>query len=185
MPFSGDEDVIEQSRSDARDRMIQTLVGSEDDHVYITPEDDVDSFHGRFAGLTVLRTVRDLADTMARVPGHRYGKALAEAFDTTRVDLGCGDPLATFALLPSREMLQQSIAAALDGTLSCQECLDREELQTKIERLYTCDPEEYTLNDRRALGLIYALMALGRQRQGGDSSNSSSSIDAGYVVLRG
>lgn len=178
----GEEADLQQGQSQARDRMIEAIVGPEDDHIYISPEDDINTFHGRFAGLNVLRTVRDLCDEVVGNPGQGFGRSLALSFDSTYLDTSTYNQMASLALLPSREVLQSTISVAMDAAMSCQECFDRVALQAQIETLYTKDPEQYTPDDRRALALVYALMALGRQV---DSTALPTSEETGLLVLRG
>lgn len=93
------------------------------------------------------------------MPFEFTGQALVESFDTNLLDLPSANRMATFALLPSRERLQKIVGVALNNVLNCKECLDREQLKLQVTHLY------YTQEDRRALGLIYALMALGRRHE--------------------
>ncbi|QIW96677.1 hypothetical protein AMS68_002195 [Peltaster fructicola] len=177
-----EQGAVQAVQSDVRDRMVESLIGPEDDHLYLSPDDQFNTFHGRFAGLSVMRTVRDLCDAVAGSPGQQYGRALALSFDSSYPDIPTSNQMAALALLPSREVLEATISIALDDAMSCQECVDRAELQVQIERLYTRDPEDYTHDDRRALALIYALMALGRQC---DFNVPPMPSEPGTLILRG
>lgn len=118
------------------------------------------------------------------MPSGLTGKALAEAFDSNMLDLPAYNHMATFALLPARERVDKMISIALDCALNCQECLDRQHLAQRITVLYDRDPEDYTAGDRRLLGLIYALMALGRRHEP-DDSDTTMKPGAQMIILKG
>lgn len=92
--------------------------------------------------------------------------------------------MATFALLPSRERLQKTVGIALNNVLNCKECIDREQLKRQVTHLYDRDPDDYTQEDRRSLGLIYALMALGRRHEPDDEELGANS-GTEMLVLKG
>lgn len=161
---------------------IETLVSSEDDFVNLSPDSEVESFHGRFAALSLLRMVRELCDDVAGGRNGQYGKAIAGAFDSNLLNVPLTNQIAYLALLPPREKTRDLIGVALNGALCSQEFIDRQRLHSQIERLYETVPEDYTQNDRQALSLVYALLALGRQR-GTDPAPSNHSADA--VFMRG
>ena len=64
------------------------------------------------------------------------------------------------------------------------ECIDWTKLKHHIHILHERDPEEYTLNDCRVLGLIYALMAV-RSRHVNDSSEPPFEGDTEIVSIKG
>ena len=86
------------------------------------------------------------------MPFEFTGQALVESFDTNLLDVPSANRMATFALLPSRERLQKIVGIALNNVLNCKECLDRDVLKRQVTHLYDRDPDDYTQEDRRALG---------------------------------
>lgn len=118
------------------------------------------------------------------MPFEFTGQALVESFDTNLLDLPSANRMATFALLPSKERLQKIIGIALNNVLNCKECIDREQLKQQVTHLYERDPDDYTQEDRRSLGLIYALMALGRRHEP-ESEVSTLNPGTEMLVLKG
>ncbi|KAK4497130.1 hypothetical protein PRZ48_011580 [Zasmidium cellare] len=178
---------VEESRENARGNLIDALTGPEDDHIFVSQADGATSFHGRLAGLSVLRTVRDLCTQVSGttdMPFEFTGQALVESFDTNLLDVPSANRMATFALLPSRERLQKIVGIALNNVLNCKECLDRDVLKRQVTHLYDRDPDDYTQEDRRALGLIYALMALGRRHEPEDEDYEANH-GTDMLVLKG
>ena len=108
----------------------------------------------------------------------------AEAFDSNFLDMPSYNRLASFALLPSREKLQRTITIALDHALNCEEPVDRERLNGQIDDLYERNADDYTQENRRALGLVYALMALGRRYEP-DVSDQDANRGPELLVLKG
>lgn len=92
--------------------------------------------------------------------------------------------MATFALLPTRERCQRTIGIALNNVLNGKECIDRDQLKRQVQHLYDRDPDDYTQEDRRSLGLVYALMALGRRHEP-DGENSGLKGGVEMLVLKG
>ena len=160
-----DRAFVQASRSRAGEDLVETIVSAEDDRIYLGSENESQTFNGRFSGLSVLRSIRELCDHVAGAPGNGYGTLLVEAFDSNLLGVPLTNAIASLALLPAVPVMRTAIKVALDEALSCQEFIDRSELRTQVERLYSIDPGEYLSSDRRALSLIYALLALGRQHQ--------------------
>ena len=146
---------------------VETIVSAEDEFMYLEPssEDESKTFHGPFSGLGVLRSLRELCDEVTGAPRSQYGRLLAAAFDSQSLGVSTINAIASMALLPSREVVQTTIRVAIDEALCCQEFIDRSALRNQLQRLYTTDSEDYVAADRRTLSLVYALLALGRQRK--------------------
>lgn len=176
-PFVGTTD-----QSSASDSQVESLVNSGDDFVYLSTDSEVETFHGRFAALSLLRMVRELCDSVAGGPSNQSGRVLAAAFDSNLLNVPLTNEMAYLAILPPLENTTDLVGLALDDALCCQEFMDRPRLHSQIQRLYDLDPEDYTQSDRRALSLVYALLALGRQRSI-DSAPPNPSADA--VFMRG
>lgn len=139
-------------------------MSDEDDFVYSSSENDLETYHGSFGALSLLRLVRELCDHAAGGTRNDYGRVIAAAFDSNLLNVPLTNQIAYLALLPSRKKLEELMLVALNEALSCQEFVDRPKLYSQIDKLYECDPENHTASDRRALSLVYALLALGRQR---------------------
>jgi hypothetical protein len=169
--------------------LLDTLVGLEDDYIVVSNEYDRSFYHGRFGGLSVLRIVRNLcglshgdSDGVEVVEGP--GAHVAEAFDSAALDLPSHNMMADFALLLSHQRLEHSISIALDNALNCKECVDRSELWAAIQDLDEKDLRDYSENDRVLLALVYALLALGRRHDPGNT-RSGPGVRSRRVVVRG
>lgn len=163
-PTGKDEALVRDTRSRVREDVVETIVSAEDSGIYLESNEENRTFYGRLSGLGVLGSISELCNQVAGAQNNQYGKSIAEAFDSNSLGVPANNAIASLALLPSREVAKATIRVALDEALSCQECIDRDTLRHQVERLYTTDPEDYEARDRRALSLVYALLALGRQR---------------------
>lgn len=168
--------------------MIDSFIGPEDDYIFTSGSGAHETtYHGEFAGLSMLRTIRDLCTKVAKLakpPAELSGEAIAEAFDTSSTDPSSYNRVASLALLPSRERLNTMVSIALNHVMNAQHCIDRTKLDAQLQRLYDRDPENYTRADRRSLGLVYALMALGR-RHDPDADKDSQQAGDDVVILKG
>ena len=185
-PHSEEQMLVEESQTQTRDRLIDAIIGPENDYLYIASHKHPGFYHGRFGGLSILRTVRELC---SRVAGEvdtsdMSGADIAEAFESTTLDLPSQHLIATFALLPPRQRLEYSVGIALDHVLNTKECLDRAEFWQHVHSLYERDPEDYTDDDRSFLALVYSLMALGR-RHDPDQAEQQLEPHPDRVVARG
>ncbi|GAB7351299.1 hypothetical protein MBLNU459_g1714t2 [Dothideomycetes sp. NU459] len=68
-----------------------------------------------------------------------------------------------FALLPSKERLQECISIAVDQGCCLLDFVDRSAVDGIIHRIYDADSVDYNSEDRKSLALLYALLALGRR----------------------
>ncbi len=109
---------------------------------------------------------------------------MTEAFDFPSLELPCGNHMAELALLPPCRRLKNTIITALDSALTCKECIDWDELWPQIEALHAQDPEDFTPSERSLLGLVYALLALGRRHEEDDTEPSEQG-SPGRVIVKG
>ena len=157
---------LEEGGESTRNSLIDTVIRPEDDYIFVPSQRHTIAYHGRYGGLSTLRVVRNLCDTVtgpALAPVDVGGSEMAEAFDTSLLDLPFSNDIAAFALLPPQGNLESTITIALNVALSCKEFLDRDELWRDIHSLYERDPEDHQDEDKSFLALVYALMALGRR----------------------
>ncbi|KAK4612288.1 hypothetical protein CLAFUW4_12869 [Fulvia fulva] len=174
-----ESDHVQRSKSIARDNVVDILTGPEDD--FISPSQSSGS------PLSVLVPFKNLCTKAAGTPpsaAEQPRRTLAEAFDFDLLDTPSYNRMASFALLPSRERVQRMVSIALDSALNCQDPVDRERLGAQIDDLYERNADDYTQKNRQALGLVYALMALGRRYEP-DAADENTNRGSELLVLKG
>jgi hypothetical protein len=168
--------------------LVETLVNPNDDFLYLNPSNSTQRFHGRYAGLSVLRRVRALCDSVSgSATNTAAGQDLVEAFDSLLLDPPMRTSFTTFAPLPDLERTRKLLEIALDEALCLQEYIDRVELWTSVQRLYTLDPSDLSRTEQKSLALLYALLAIGRRwehhDEGAPSDTTNDARVKGFVAL--
>ena len=175
MPADPESSDDRGNQAEAKQSLLDTLIGPEDDHVMAADGIHGSRYYGHFGGLSVLQTVRSLCGP-GSLDDDLAGISLAAAFDSSLLDLPARNHIAEFALLPPIEHLKETITTALDAALICKECLERDELWVPVEALYMRDPDDYDRADRSFLALVYALLALGRRHGQHDAGSGRMSF---------
>lgn len=140
------------------------LIGPGDDYVYRTPESSSNIFYGRFGGLNMLRFLGDMAvPSPGTAPQPSPGRTLIEAFEVSALSPHVGVDSRLFTMLPSKQQVQDLVNYAIKTALTLHDCLDHARFPSQLDRLYEIDPEDYTLDDKKFLTLLYALLALGKR----------------------
>lgn len=140
------------------------LIGPGHDYVYRLPENSSNIFYGRFGGLSVLRSVGDIVNPSPLTPhGISSGRSLIESFEVSTLSPPVGVENKLFAMLPSKHQVQELVNHAMSTALVCHDCVDHTRFPLQLNQLYETDPEDYSLDDKKFLALVYALIALGRR----------------------
>ena len=168
--------------------LVETLVNPDDDFLYLNPSNSTQRFHGKYAGLSVLRRVRALCDSVSgSATNTAAGQDLVEAFDSLLLDPPMQTSFTTFAPLPDQHRTRKLLEIVMDEALCCQEYIDREEIWTNVQRLYTQDPSDLSRTEQKSLALLYALLAIGRRWEHHDEEGPSDTKDdtrvRGWVYL--
>lgn len=178
----------EPDRLPPREDSVGTLVGrGGDNHLYHVNDKSTGTgiFHGKCAGLGVLRIVRDKCDELAGIDQPpNAGRELAHAFDLPTLPQATGRSKKIFGSMPPLEQAQRLSLIAMDEAMSCHECIDRHEYNTRLEGLYNKDPENYDAEDEGFLTLLLAVLAVGR-RCDNDTVDESCSAHCDAIKPKG
>lgn len=148
----------------ARQQAIDMLIGPGHDFIYRLPDTSSNIFYGRFGGLSVLRSVGDIVNPLAATSqAISPGRSLIESFEVSTLSPPVGVENKLFAMLPSKNQVQDLVDHAMKTALVCHDCIDHIRFPRQLDRLYEVDPEDYSLDDKKFLSLVYALIALGRR----------------------
>lgn len=148
----------------ARQQAIDMLIEPGNDYVYRLPESSSNIFYGRFGGLSVLRSVGDIVNPLAPSPtATSPGRSLIESFEVSSLSPPFGVENKLFSMLPSKSQVQELVNHAMRTALVCHDCIDHTLFPLQLDQLYENDPEEYSIDEKRFLALVYALVALGRR----------------------
>lgn len=140
------------------------LIGPGNDYVYRLPETSSNIFYGRFGGLSVLRSVGDIVNPAPAIPpAISPGRSLIESFEVSTLSPPVGVEMKLFAMLPSKPQVQELVDHAMRTALVCHDCIDHVRFPLQLNQLYATDPEDYSLDDKKFLALVYSLVALGRR----------------------
>lgn len=107
---------------------------------------------------------------------------MAEALDSSEFSLPPINGTIKLDVLPSWQRMESTVIIALDTALNCKEFIDRDELWLQIQQLYSKAPENFDEDDRSLLALLYALMAVGRQRDPDSPQLLQETMPRGIVV---
>lgn len=153
-----------ETRELARQKAIDMLIGPGDDYVFRTPDSSSNVFYGRFGGLNMLRFLGDMAvPSPGMAQQSSPGRTLIEAFETSSLSPHVGIESRLFTMLPSKQQVQDLVDRAFRTALILHDCLDHARFSLQLDRLYQTDPEDYSLDDKKFLTLLYALLALGKR----------------------
>lgn len=140
---------------------------------------------GRFAGVEILQQIQELSsnrDTAQRELTYASTSTFMQVFDSTSLSVSINVRDANVILLPAKEKLLDRIRVVLSRALCVMHFIDCTTLETDIDTLYHLEDNEYTLQERRLLALVYALLAISAQIEINDVTVASSTQDNKFSI---
>lgn len=141
---------------------VSTLIGPQDDFTlqFVNAGIHFELYYGIFGSLNHLRITRDRCSSLAQMPHDPdAGREMVRAFDAP-LPSACGHLRQTTAMLPPLERARHLSALAMDEGAVCHECLDRDDYDSRLRRLYSVDGDR--TEDRAFVALVLAMLALGQ-----------------------
>ena len=175
-----------ETQATARQQVVDMFIGPGDDYVYRLPHASSNLFYSGFAGLNVLRAIGDMGAQSSELPHVALpGRELVEAFESLVLDRPLGMQGGLYALLPPKTQVQELADRVSSTILFGHDILvGFEDFPRKLDRLYEVDPEEYGVEDKKFLALIYAVLALGK-RCGPSTADDEVDEHSDRVKLKG
>jgi len=133
-------------------------------------------YWGQFSGLSLLQRMRKLCSQVAGLhhsghEGDSIDDDFVQAFDSASPPEPSVTSWEAFALLPSQEKLMKCVDVALEQACCLLNFIDRPALLETVRHIYDTDSVEYTLEDRKSLALVFAILALARRFEGEHNEN--------------
>lgn len=142
------------------EEIVNMMVGEDDCYVFRASHSMNPSFYGHLSGLNVMREIESMIFSNAN---RASDDLLIQAFDCMSLPSRPSRQSKLSPLLPPKAQVKVIIKHATATGLIGHDCLDHENLNEAVDRLYEKDVERYETEDRKQLALIYALVALGKR----------------------
>lgn len=174
-------------QSPSEDDVLETMIPSRGPYSRQHSHDD--KYWGHFAGLSLLQRMRKLCGQVAGLhqtasKGDSVEDDFVQSFDTAPPPESTAGSWDAFALLPSKDRLIKCVDIATDQACCLLNFLDRNEVSKMVDRIQNTDNLDYSIEDRKSLALLFAILALGRRFEVDDTSKdrerSDKNIAKGY-----
>jgi len=162
---------------------ISTLIRPEDDVVVNDPSTGTELFYGRFGSFNHLRIIRDKCSEFSNTTQcPTAGLDMIRAFDASwPADEGFrGRDL---AILPPIDQARRLSSLAMDEGMICHECLDRNDFERCLTRIYRL--QDYRPRDSAFLALLLAMLAVGSCCDPGNETTAYTSSPLDQRKYRG
>lgn len=143
-------------------RSVEAFIEPGDDFANRSFESEI--FHGYTSKFSVLTTsvnqIPQLSDDKWIA---QAGQNVVQAFETLTMKPHLEFRSREHTIIPSKADAQKLTHYAIKRALICYDCVDEDELRERLNDFYEIDPEDYALEDKQFLCLVYALLALARR----------------------